>query len=148
MDEFFAVAAHDIRSPVAAVAGNVQLAQRRAARLSEVLRSQESHEASAVASIVDGLTAARASVDRLVRLTNLLFDVAQAGFDKLEVRLAPCDLTAVVREQVAAAHFAAPDRTVDMQVPDQVGGFLLGDSDRLGQVLSNFITNALRVFAR
>ena len=143
MDEFFAVAAHDIRSPVAAVAGNVQLAQRRAARLSEVLRSQESHEASAVASIVDGLTAARASVDRLVRLTNLLFDVAQARFDKLEVRLAPCDLTAVVREQVAAAHFAAPDRTVDMQVPDQVVT-VLGDSDRLGQVLSNFITNALK----
>jgi PAS domain S-box-containing protein len=146
MDQFFAVAAHDIRSPVTAVVGNVQIAQRRADNLRGALQPPGSEEATIADPVVQSLTAARTSVDRLVRLTNLLFDVALARFGTLEVRLIPCDLALVVQEQVAAQRLAASGRTIYLEQPDQPV-LVIGDADRLGQVLSNYISNALKYSA-
>ncbi len=143
MDEFFALAAHDIRSPVTAVVGSVQLAERQANRLYATLNTLESEAATPV---LTSLAAARTSVDRLVRITNLLFDMAQARFGKLEVQSVPCDLAAVVREQVTAQQSAVPDRIIDLQVCEQAPT-VLGDADRLGQVITNYVTNALKYSA-
>ena len=146
MDEFFALAAHDIRSPVTAVVGNVQLAQRRADHLRLALEAPDSKETDVVAPVVTSLTAARASVDHLVRLTNLLFDVAQARFGTLKVRLVPCDLAAVVRDQVASQRATAPGRSIHQEAPGQAIS-VLADADRLSQVLANYVTNALKYSA-
>jgi PAS domain S-box-containing protein len=146
MDQFFAVAAHDIRSPVTAVVGNVQLAQRRVGYLQEALHTLGNKETAIVEPVVESLTAARTSVDRLVRLTNLLFDVAQARGGTLEVRLIPCDLAMAVQEQVTAQRLAASGRTIYLEKPD-TPVLVIGDADRLGQVLSNYISNALKYSA-
>jgi PAS domain S-box-containing protein len=146
MDQFFALAAHDIRSPVTAVVGNVQLAQRRVGHLREALHTSGSKDTALVDPVVESLTSARTSVDRLVRLTNLLFDVAQARVGTLEVRLIPCDLALVVQEQVTAQRLAASGRAIYLEKPD-MPVIVIGDADRLGQVLSNYISNALKYSA-
>jgi PAS domain S-box-containing protein len=143
MDEFFALATHDIRSPVTAVKGNVQLAQRQVDRLKEALRVGNNLDSNLADAAVASLSTARTSVDRLVRLTNLLFDTAQARSGKLEMQFERSDLAAVVREQVAAERIATPGRTIHLDAPLEPV-FVLGDADRLGQVLSNYLTNALK----
>jgi signal transduction histidine kinase len=146
MDEFFALAAHDIRSPVPAVAANVQIADRRFNRLASRLQASEAHDADSAMQftpVKESLNATTDSVGRLVRLTNLLFDMAQARFGKLEVQLAPCDLNELVREQVQGERVAADWRTIHLYAPDDQL-LVAGDKDRLGQVLANYISNAFK----
>jgi PAS domain S-box-containing protein len=143
MDEFFALATHDIRSPVTAVKGNVQLAQRQVDRLRQTLQARNSLESNPADAAVASLSTARSSVDRLVRMTNLLFDTAQARSGKLEMQFGRIDLAGVVREQVAAERVAAPSRTLHLDMPERPVP-VLGDADRLSQVVSNYLTNALK----
>jgi PAS domain S-box-containing protein len=146
LDEFFALAAHDIRSPVTAVAANVQTATRRFDRLSSRIQSMAASEADPseqLTSVKESLNATSDSVGRLIRLTNLLFDMAQARFGKLEVQMVPCDLNALVREQVEAGRVGAHRRTIHLQAPDYQL-LVAGDKDRLGQVLANYISNAFK----
>ena len=143
MDEFFALAAHDIRSPVTAVRGNVQLAQRRADHMKDALEAERKAGGTVADPVIASLGTALASVDRLVRLTDLLFDTAQARTGKLEMHFARSDLAALVRDQVAAQREAAPGRTIQLQTPAEPVP-VQGDADRISQVLANYVTNALK----
>ena len=77
-----------------------------------------------------------------------LFDIAQARAGKLELRLAPCDLAAIAREQVAAQRAAEPERAIHLELPDDQPVMVRGDADRLGEVLANYLTNALKYSAK
>jgi signal transduction histidine kinase len=56
----------------------------------------------------------------------------------------PCDLAAIVREQVATQRVAAPERAIELHLPGSGPINVMADADRIGQVLANFITNALK----
>ncbi len=143
MDQFFATAAHDIRSPVSAVQGTVDVACRRAAKLAAAEQTRSGQEAELTARVVAALDIARESTDKLARMTVRLFDVALARTGSVEVSPWPCDLAAVVREQVEAVRAAAPRRDVRLRVPPNTVS-VMADADRLGQVLTNYLTNALK----
>lgn len=145
LDQFFAMASHDIRSPVTALAGNLQLARIRAQRLVAALQTPGGPGADAALPLVTALNHADGSAERLLRLVALLFDVARARSGTLALTLAPCDLVALVREQVAAQQAAAPDRAIQLELPaDCQTIFVDADADRLGQVVTNYLTNALK----
>ena len=112
----------------------------------DALQTTGNEEMNVADPVVASLTAARSSVDRLVRLTDLLFDVALARFGTLEVRPTLCDLAEVVAEQMAVQRLAAGSRAIHLERPDQSVP-ILGDVDRLGQVLANYISNALKYSA-
>jgi signal transduction histidine kinase len=155
LDAFFAAAAHDIRNPVAVVIGQMQLADRRAERLASALRStaQTAGAGPAVSvppptmhlvdALLDSLSAAEAGVQRLRRLVAQLFDVARARSGTLTVKVAPCDLTALVRSNVTAQQAAVPERHIDLEVPGTEVP-VVADADRMDQVLTNYLTNALK----
>lgn len=151
MDQFFATAAHDIRNPVTVVKGNVQLALRRLNGLQAKATGETDNLERPLATLRASLVDAQESVDRLTRIVARLFDVARARSGTVELRLIPCDLAAIVREQVAAQRVAAPDRTILLELPDaqpdarQV--LVVADADRLAQVIANYVTNALKYSA-
>jgi PAS domain S-box-containing protein len=142
LDEFFAIAAHDIRNPVTTVYTSVQLMQRRLKRLRAELTRGTDTLVAAIEALESSLSAARTDVERLNRLVDRLFDIAQARAGKLELALAPCDLAAITREQVAAQRAAAPERPIALALPAERPVPVLGDADRLGEVLANYLTNA------
>jgi signal transduction histidine kinase len=143
MDGFFAMAAHDIRSPVTAAEGFVHVALRRAEQLADARQPRDGHEAERVARVVDALSAASESTDRLVRMTELLFDVARARAGSLEISLRSRDLAEVVRTQVLTQRAAAPARRIHLRMPHSTAP-VMADADRLGEVLANYLTNALK----
>jgi PAS domain S-box-containing protein len=145
LDEFFAIAAHDIRNPVTTVHTSVQVLQRRIRHLQAAIEAGNTDDQATIMESLDtSLRSARNSVERLIRLIDRLFDIAQARAGKLELQLAPCDLAAITREQVAAQRAVEPDRTIQLELPGDQPVMVLADADRLGEVLGNYLTNALK----
>jgi len=78
------------------------------------------------------------------RLVNCLFDLAQAQSGTLELKPVACNLAALVREQVELQHMMMADRTVCLDLSTKQTVPIVADVDRLGQVLTNYLTNALK----
>jgi protein-histidine pros-kinase len=144
MDEFLATASHDLRTPLTVVKSRVQMALRRATRLRERASTHPDALPDAeIEALYAGLLESNQSADRLTRFVTLLFDVARARSGNLELRLAPCDLAELVRRNAAAQQEAVPGRHIQVDVPEVVVP-VEADADRLEQVLSNYLTNALK----
>jgi signal transduction histidine kinase len=145
LEEFMAVAAHDLRSPLTATVGFLGLVQRQTDKLAAAAQEESPALVSQVAAVRVRLEDADQSTARLTRLLTLLFDTAALRAGKLQLHRAPCDLAGLVREQVAALRVAAPDRTIRLHAPAAGRGIPVeADADRIGQVLTNYVTNALK----
>ena len=148
LEGFLAIAAHDLRAPLTSVIGYLDLAKRRTERLASAVREVCPDLNPSVEAVMKRLDDAGEGSERLTRLLTLLFDTAAIRAGKLELRRAPHDLAALVREQVAALRVAAPGRVIRMHVPP--GGMPVpveADADRIGQVVTNYVTNALKYSA-
>src|SRR5581483_8348996 len=82
-------------------------------------------------------------VDRLTRLVNDMLDVSRVREGKLEFRLEPCDLAAIVADAVEGQRQAHPHRQITL-ASDSAPVPLVADTDRIGQVVTNYLTNALK----
>jgi signal transduction histidine kinase len=146
LDEFLAMASHDIRTPVTSLSGNLELARLYVTRLAGSLRTYDTPEGRAARQLATVLERADESSTRLSRLVALLFDMTSARLGTLTVTQAPCDLVALAREQVAALQDTVPERTITVDLPS-AAVLVEADADRLGQVLTNYLTNALKYSA-
>jgi signal transduction histidine kinase/putative methionine-R-sulfoxide reductase with GAF domain len=148
LETFLATAAHDLRAPLGTTVGYLDLAQRKTDRLAQAVPEGNSELAGQVAAVRARLDEADHSAARLSRLLNVLFDTAAIRAGKLELHRAPCDLQALVREQVEAVRVAAPDRTIQLWSPAEGAGggpiLLEADADRIAEAVTNFLTNALK----
>jgi PAS domain S-box-containing protein len=150
MDEFLATAAHDLRQPVTGAVMGIGLAQRRLQRLAAaaapnpVVGERPAGPQDEARATSDALERASEAADRMSRMVNRLFDVAQAQSGTLELKPVACDLAALVREQVEIQRVAISHRTVRLGKPPKRSVPVVADGDRLGQVLANYLTNALK----
>jgi signal transduction histidine kinase len=82
-------------------------------------------------------------MQHLSRLVVDLLDVSRIRVGKLEVRMAPCDLAEIVREAAEEQQQIAPTRTIQLRVAGRRHVHVMADADRIGQVVANYLTNAL-----
>ncbi len=143
MDEFLATATHDLRSPIASGKLAIQIARRRVERQLAQLAGGEAGAPSPGASIRTNMEIIERSMDRLAQLVDRLMDVSRVRAGKLELSLEPCDLRQIVRQAVEEQRLLAPDRALRLRLPARAVT-VLADADRSGQVVTNFLTNALR----
>ena len=73
-----------------------------------------------------------------------MIDTSRIQAGKLELRLAPADLNAIVREAVEEQRQLASTRTIHLHQADTSSLLLLVDADRIGQVVTNYLSNALK----
>jgi signal transduction histidine kinase len=83
-------------------------------------------------------------MERLVRLVNELLDVSRVQAGKLELHPEPVDLATIVRETVEEQREIHPERTLIYPFPADGRVPLMADADRIGQVVTNYLTNALK----
>src|SRR5262249_30578225 len=148
MDEFVATASHDLRAPLAVVVGMMDLASSRFERLVSDVMAQSPDLADKIGKVRSGLDGVSQGVDRLNRLVQILFDTSQAHAGSLELHPKVCDLAGVVREQVAAVRAANPKRAIHLDGTGSRVLEVLADADRIGQVITNYLTNALKYSAK
>jgi signal transduction histidine kinase len=145
MERFVATAAHDLRTPLTATVGYLDLAQSKIEQHAARVQAACPDLAPSVAAVRDRVEVASESADRLKRLLGLLFDSAAIRAGRLELHLAPVDLAALVREQVEALRVASPGRTILLRTPVRGRSVLVeADADRIGEVVTNFVSNALK----
>src|SRR6266702_3388946 len=138
MDEFLGIACHELKTPLAAIKGNVQLAERRLQRLISDRKTQIDRL------LPDLLENANRQTDRLDRLVSDLLDVSRIQVGKLEMRSELCDLETVVQETIQEQRMINPTRSILVEMPAEEAVPIEADADRIGQVVANYLTNALK----
>ncbi len=133
-ERFVATAAHELRTPLTVLSGYADLLARALAGPAP-----------------DGARLARyageliAGIGRLETLSTALLDTARLDRGGRALRLAPCDLVALGQEvltRFATVAAVAPEHTLALDAPEPVAG--RWDRDRLDQVLTNLVANALK----
>jgi len=127
---FFAMASHELKTPVTAIRGQIQLALRFAQRGTAEL-------------VATALSRADDQVQRLTSLIDDLLDAARLDVGRFDIVLASTDLADVVMASVSRLRPLAGDRVIRADLPDELL-LVAGDARRLGQVLDNLTVNAIR----
>jgi signal transduction histidine kinase len=129
-DRFLAMISHELRTPLTAIIGFVDL----------ILDEEQLLEADHARAVqVIGRNARR--LHRLV--TDLLF-VAQAEARDIQLPDARVDLSRLAAETIESAELAAREGGVELVGELEDGTVVVGDEDRLGQLLDNLTSNALK----
>ncbi|MEO7001620.1 MAG: ATP-binding protein, partial [Ktedonobacterales bacterium] len=148
MDEFLGIASHELRTPLTTISANVQIAERQIRTLLQEIVPEADHPLQNQLERTDtALTRASRQMTRLDRLVGDLIDTSRIQAGKLELRMEPCDLLAIARDCVQEQQVAWPDRAITLDTPRRATLPLCADADRIGQVITNFLTNALKYSA-
>ncbi len=126
---FVADASHELRSPLANLRGTIEVALRRP-------RTPEEYREMLATSLVE--------VERLSRLVNDLLTLSRVDAGQLALDLARCDLASLTRNAIRAHAASADERGVRFRLDAPEALPVLGDADRLRQVIDNLLDNSLR----
>ena len=143
MDEFLSIASHELRTPLTTVMANLQLAERRVARVRAEIASGGTEVDQHLELVRSMLARSLTSAQRQQRLVEDLLDVSRIQEGKLEMHPVRCDLIALVRDSIEEQRVSWPKRVISFAATEEP---LLADADpdRVGQVLTNYLTNALK----
>ena len=143
MEEFLSIICHELKTPLTIMRGSLQLAERKVKRLvsSEALLPDEMQR---FASILELLKHARNQVGLQDRLVNDLLDASRIQAQTLQLLMTPCNLVSIVQEAIEDQRQIVPVRAIHLETPAGKDVAVHGDADRLLQVVTNYLTNALK----
>jgi PAS domain S-box-containing protein len=129
-DEFLATLSHELRTPLSPILGWVRL-----------LRSGDLDEAASAR----GLEVIERNVRAQTQLIEDLLDVSRIITGKLRLEVRPMDLVAVVEAGIDAVRPAAEAKGIRIESRlDAMASPMVGDPDRLQQVVWNLVSNAVK----
>ena len=129
-DAFVAAVSHELRTPLTSISGFLEMLGDEEDQLGDAGRNY--------------LSVIRRSTNRLQRIVEDLLLVAQIEADRLELQLAPTDLSDVAAGAVEALRPVADDKGVSLELVRGEARPLEADAQRLGQVLDNLVSNAIK----
>ena len=132
--EFLSVISHEIRTPLNAIIGMGHL----------LLKSNPR------ADQVDNLKVLKTSSDNLLVLINDILDFNKIEAGKLDLEEATFSVKKLVKDIVHANSNAASERQnrITLNIDEHLPDFLTGDPLRLGQILNNLVSNAVKFTKR
>ncbi len=129
-DEFLSVMAHELRNPLAAAMGLLQLSTRRLKPPCEE-------------SVGRYLQLAASELDRLGGLINDIINGYRVSSGRLPLRLQLVDLLEIIRESVAPYQNATEHHFL-VSLPPVPALSVMGDSQRLTELMANLFSNATK----
>jgi len=128
-DEFFALVSHELRTPLTSIIGYLEL----------VLDDEQlDDDARRYLEVVDR------NAQRLLRLVGDMLFVAQVDAGRLQLEHEIVDLAELAADSVEAAQPAADRAGVRLLLEADTTRTVTGDRDRIGQLLDNLISNAVK----
>ncbi|BCL84467.1 PAS domain S-box protein [Ktedonobacteria bacterium brp13] len=148
-DTFISMASHELRNPLTTIHANLQLAER---RVKSILNPTLHHElpkdvehATSDAQLMLGRALRQTKV--MNRLIGNLLDGTRIQANKLNLSLAEHDIVAILKDTIQDQREVTNLRTIQLDLAESGPILVLVDKDRIGQVISNYLTNALKYSA-
>ena len=134
--EFVSIVSHELRTPLTSIRGSLGL-----------IEGGVAGEIPPKAAQMVGI--ARANADRLIRLVNDMLDLAKIEAGGVELKLAALEPGAILDAVLAEIRGVAEAAGVELAFQADTGeSRVLGDRDRILQVLLNLLANAVKVTPR
>lgn len=128
--EFMNIAAHELRSPVTPIKGYLDL----------IIHDNDSNE-----KIKNWAKISLRNAERLLRLVNDILDVSRLDSDTMRFDMEKIDPVELLNEIVEDMRPAITNKKLELQVKIPTSlPHIIGDKNRLSQVLKNLIGNALK----
>ena len=135
-DQFVATVSHELRGPLTVISGWMNI----------LLAAGKSPD---TATLTRALAAIGRGVDAQGRLISDLLDHSRIITGKIELQRAPIDLVTVAEAALVGVRAAAEAKDIDIQLSgERATSIVLGDSDRMQQVLWNLFLNAVKFTPR
>ncbi|HNB22638.1 MAG TPA: response regulator [Candidatus Melainabacteria bacterium] len=131
VSEFYSTVSHELRTPLTSIHASLRL-------IEGGLAGQVSDKVSRL------VTIARNESDRLIRLINDILDIRKLEAGRLELKLAERKVADLVDGAFAATEGMAQEAKVTLKHQLMYNGFLRCDQDRVIQILTNFLSNAIK----
>jgi signal transduction histidine kinase len=128
-DEFVSIASHELKTPITSVKAYTQILGQRF-RKTEDMKSVE---------LVEKMDA---QLDKLTNLIGDLLDITKIEAGRIQFHESYFDFNELIEETVVELQRTTDKHRITKEL--QPGVTVYGDHDRLGQVLTNFITNAIK----
>lgn len=129
-DEFLAILSHELRSPLNPILGWTNLLKTRQLNAETIARALDTIERNAKLQI---------------KLIDDLLDVSRILRGKLSLNLGAVDLVSVIDSAWETVRLCAEAKSIHIQMHlDKHVGAVLGDANRLQQVVSNLLSNAVK----
>ncbi len=135
-NDFVSVVSHELRTPLTSIRGSLGL-------IAGGVAGELPEKARALVEI------ASKSCERLVRLINDILDVEKIESGQVGFHFGPVELAPLIERAVADNRAYAEGYGVELRIADTApGARIWGDTDRLLQVMTNLISNAVKFSPR
>ena len=147
MNEFLGIASHELKTPITTIKGSTQLLERRLKKMISLETATLEERTHLQEEAQDLLRRTNIQVNRLTRLINDLLDMSRIQAHKLEPHMERVNLVNVIQDVVQEQRRGTAKRTIQFEVSALHDVPILADVDRIEQVLTNYISNALKYSA-
>lgn len=129
VQEFSSDVSHELKTPLAIIKGEIDLALRRARSAEELIKT---------------LTSIEGEVDELIRLVDDLMILVRNDAQQLKIQKNRVSLSDIVTSVVERFKKRAQDKQVQLSLGEIQQALVLGDSVYLKRIFSNLIDNAIK----
>jgi PAS domain S-box-containing protein len=141
MNEFISITSHELKSPLTVVSGNIQLAIRYLQLAQDSVLPMQKNTLDTVTRL---LHLADLQASRINRLASDLLDFSRIHAGKMKICLKTWNLVSIVCAVVEEQRVAHPKRIFHVELPTQEIVPIIVDADRIGQVMTNYLANAVK----
>jgi PAS domain S-box-containing protein len=139
--ECLSMVSHELRTPLTAILSTIELALLRIEQRSGSLAPEAEGFINQIKSL---LNLASGQVEIEARMVEDLLDVSRLDMLKFEMVVQCENLVTIVQEVVTNQQQVARTRQIELTLPPEQVVPVLVDAGRIGQVLTNYLTNALK----
>ena len=138
--QFLSIASHELKTPITAMSGFLQVALRRVGRLSE--GEAAAPVAEGLRGITEQLEVVYRQTGKLARLVDELLDVSRIQTGRIEFRYGNVDLSELANEVATRMQLTTTAHEISVRRDSE--SVVTADRDHLEQVLNNLVTNAIK----
>jgi PAS domain S-box-containing protein len=128
-DEFISVASHELKTPVTSLKMYTQIVLKQLEKRGEDI-------------LVNPISKMNNQIDKLTLLINDLLNISKIQLGKLEFNEESFDLKEVVKDTIESIQSSTTTHTITLN--GKITKHVWGDKDRMSQVITNLLTNAIK----